>query len=106
MPSRHELIQWGTIKVVGGAATLIVGIYVFGQILNVMPQPETAEMANATNTTVATVSSGFTLGAVALIVLFASIILGLIAGGSVSWGGRPVHERPPRGNGGNEGRPP
>ena len=103
MPSRHEMIQWGTMKVVAGGATLIIGMYVLSQILGVMPAQATPEMANATNSTVATVSSGFVLGSVALIVLFASMILGLIGGGVSTMGGRPTRERPPRG--GNDGSP-
>lgn len=98
----NGLIQQATIKVVGAATTLLVGIYIYSQVIGVMPTPESSQMANATNTTIATTSQAFTLGAVALIVLMATVMLALIAGGFSGGGGG---REPPR-NGGNGGSPP
>lgn len=64
--------------IVTGATALIVGIYVFGRINATMPEPATPELANATDTVVATTSDGFVLGGVALIVLVASIMISLL----------------------------
>lgn len=63
-----------------GAVTLIVAIYIVAQISDVMPTPANADLASATNTTLSTAGSAFTLGAVALIVLVAAVILGLVGG--------------------------
>jgi len=71
-------------KVVSASVTLIVGIYVFAQISNTMPTPENESLANATSTVKSTTGQAFTLGAVAVIVLVASVILGLVGG----FGGR------------------
>jgi len=67
-------------RMVSAAVTLIVGIYVFAQISSTMPTPENSELAQATNTTTATTGNAFTLGAVAILVMVASVILGLIGG--------------------------
>jgi hypothetical protein len=67
-------------KMVSGAATLIVGIYVFAQISSTMPSPSNTELANATETVKSTTGNAFTLGAVAILVLVAAVILSLIGG--------------------------
>jgi|GEM_PF-6559310 uncharacterized membrane protein len=69
-----------------GAVTLIIAIYVFSQIVDVMPTPTNSDLANSTNTTIKTAGSAFNLGAVALIVLVAAMILALVAG--FGWRGR------------------
>ncbi|WP_435128397.1 hypothetical protein [Halobaculum sp. D14] len=99
--SEQGLIEQATVKVVGAATTLLVGIYIYSQVIGVMPTPESSQMANATNTTIATTSQAFTLGAVALIVLMATVMLLLITGGLGE------KEQPPEGgNRGNGGTPP
>lgn len=98
---RHDLIQWAAVKITAAATTLLVGAFILSEIIGVMPTPESDQMANATNQTIATTSNAITLGAVALIVLVASIMLILISDGFSGGGGR----EPPR-NGGNGGTPP
>ncbi|QIB75724.1 hypothetical protein GL213_14440 [Halogeometricum borinquense] len=71
-------------RMVSASVTLIVGIYVFAQISSTMPTPSNPELANATSTVKGTTGNAFTLGAVAVIVLVASVILGLVGG----FGGR------------------
>ncbi|RYJ15016.1 hypothetical protein ELS19_14365 [Halogeometricum borinquense] len=71
-------------RMVSAAVTLIVGIYVFAQISSTMPTPSNPELANSTNTVKSTTGNAFTLGSVAIIVLVASVILGLVGG----FGGR------------------
>lgn len=68
------------LRVVSAAVTLIVGIFVFAQISSTMPQPDNSELSNATNTVESTTGDAFILGAVAVIVLVASLILALIGG--------------------------
>lgn len=105
MRGETDPISVTTNKAVAAAVTLLVGIYVFWRIEEVMPRPESAELANATNTTIATTAQAFELGAVAIVVLFASLILGLIVTGGI--GGRRGGGRggqPPQG--GNDGPPP
>lgn len=97
---RHDLIQWGAVKITAGATTLLVGAYILSEIIGVMPTPESDQMANATSQTIATMSNAIVLGSVALIVVMASIMLALIGSG-FGGGGR----EPPR-NGGNGGTPP
>lgn len=80
----YAAIEQTFTRMVSAAVTLIIGIYVFAQISNTMPTPENAELANATNTVESTTGDAFTLGAVAIIVLVASVILGLVGG----FGGR------------------
>lgn len=65
--------------VVTAAVTLIVGIFVFSQISDTMPTPANNDLANATDTVESTTGDAFTLGAVAIIVLVASVILGLVS---------------------------
>lgn len=90
--------------VVGGASTLLIGLYLFDEIIGVMPTPEQEGLANATNTTIATTGQAFTLGGVALVVLMASVMLVLISGG---FGGGGRGGQPPRGGtGGVGGTPP
>lgn len=74
--------------VVAAAVTLIVGIYVFSQISDTMPTPENQDLANATETVESTTGDAFTLGAVAVIVLVAALILSLIGSGFGNGGGR------------------
>jgi hypothetical protein len=80
----YAAIEGTFTKVVSASVTLIVGIYVFAQISNTMPTPENESLANATSTVKSTTGQAFTLGAVAVIVLVASVILGLVGG----FGGR------------------
>jgi hypothetical protein len=86
---RVEAAMTGTFNaVVAAAVTLIVGIYVFSQISSTMPTPENSELANATETVKSTTGNAFTLGAVAVIVLVAALILSLIGSGFGGGGGR------------------
>jgi len=80
----YAAIEGTFTRMVSAAVTLIVGIYVFAQIGNTMPAPENPELANASDTVMSTTGNAFTLGAVAIIVLVASVILGLVGG----FGGR------------------
>jgi len=66
---------------VAAAVTLIVGIYVFSQISSTMPTPQNSDLKNATDTVKSTTGNAFTLGAVAIIVLVAVVILALISSG-------------------------
>lgn len=87
--TRIEAAITGTFNaVVAAAVTLIVGLYVFSQISSTMPTPENTELANATDTVKSTTGDAFTLGAVAVIVLVASLILSMIGGGFGGSGGR------------------
>jgi len=67
-------------RMVSAAVTLIVGIFVFAEISNSMPTPDNNQLANATDTVESTTGNAFTLGAVAIIVLVASVILALVSG--------------------------
>lgn len=80
----YAAIEGTFTRMVSASVTLIVGIYVFAQISSTMPTPSNNELANATSTVKATTGNAFTLGAVAIIVLVASVILGLVGG----FGGR------------------
>lgn len=80
----YAAIEGTFTRMVSAAVTLIIGIYVFAQISGTMPKPDNAQLANATSTVKSTTGSAFTLGAVAIIVLVASVILGLVGG----FGGR------------------
>ena len=84
----YAAIEGTFTKVVSGAVTLLVGIYIFAQISNTMPTPENPELANSTETVVSTTGSAFTLGATAIIVMVASVILGLVGGFGGRRGGR------------------
>lgn len=86
--TRTEAAITGTFNaMVAAAVTLIVGIYVFSQIASTMPTPENAALANATDTVKSTTGDAFTLGAVAVIVLVAALILSLIGSGFGGGGG-------------------
>lgn len=76
----YAAIEATFVKMVSAAATLIVGIYVFAQISSTMPTPSNTELANATSTVKSTTGQAFTLGAVAVLVLVAAVILSLIGG--------------------------
>lgn len=67
--------------VVSGAVTLLIGIYVFSQISSTMPNPSNSALNKSTNTVLSTTGSAFQLGAVAIIVLVAVLILSLVSGG-------------------------
>lgn len=80
-PDSDSALVSATFRMIAvGAVTLIIAIYIVAQISDVMPTPGNDELAEATNTTVDTTGSAFTLGAVALIVLVAALILNLIGG--------------------------
>ncbi|GAA0304008.1 hypothetical protein [Halarchaeum salinum] len=80
----YAAIEGTFTRIVSASVTLIIGIYIFAQISSTMPTPENNQLANATSTVTSTTGSAFTLGAVAVIVLVASVILGLVGG----FGGR------------------
>lgn len=83
--------------IVAAAVTLLVGIFVFSEIADVMPTPANNELANASDTVQGTTGNAFTLGAVAIIVLVATLILGLIGSGLGGGGGLGGGRRgPPR----------
>lgn len=84
----YAAIEGTFVKVVSAAVTLIIGIYVFAQISSTMPTPQNNQLANATSTVKSTTGSAFTLGAVAIIVLVASLILMLVGGFGMGNGGR------------------
>jgi hypothetical protein len=85
--------------IVAAAVTLLVGIFVFAEIADVMPEPENNSLANASDTVQGTTGNAFTLGAVAIIVLVATLILGLIGSGFAGGGGGGM------GGGGRRGPP-
>ena len=76
----YAAIEGTFTRMVSAAVTLIIGIYIFAEISDTMPTPDNSELANASDTVQSTTGSAFTLGAVAIIVLVASVILGLIGG--------------------------
>jgi hypothetical protein len=76
------------VRVVSSAVTLIIGIYVFAEISGTMPTPENSNLANATDAVLNTTGSAFQLGAVAVIVLVAALILSLVGGFGMNGGRR------------------
>lgn len=110
-PRKHESVQQLGRVIATAATTLLIGIFIFDQIADVMPTPEQNGLANATNTVITTSGNAFTLGGVAIIVLVATVMLFLIGGGFGGGGNQPPREgggnQPPRGgNGENGGTPP
>jgi len=77
----YQALEMTFTRMVSAAVTLIVGIYVFAEIADTMPTPDNTDLANATNTVEGNTGSAFQLGAVAVIVMVAVLILNMISGG-------------------------